>query len=108
MEDEAEESEYTKKSVNKIRRALKALKDMEAEKSPKKAKTSPAAARLKRFAEMLEDTTSGLAKTLNTLDNGWKIISDVGRNYNKIAQWCGLPNFPPALLKSKESPDFQN
>jgi DNA-binding MurR/RpiR family transcriptional regulator len=47
----------------------------------------------------LGDDDSTLGKTIKGIKRGAKIANDLAVNYNKIAQWCGLPQVPEPLLK---------
>jgi len=55
--------------------------------------------RLKRLVNALSDEKSSLHKTVKGVKNGISIAQDIGKGYNDIAQWMGLPQVPKPFLK---------
>lgn len=80
-------------TVQEISEELDALPE-----DPGEAKKLPVLARLRRFVEELGDDKSRLGKSVRGLKAGGRIVQDVGRFYNDVAQWVGLPQVPQPLL----------
>ena len=81
--------------------AAKSLETLTEDATPEEIKKTPAASKLRRLAQDLGDEESGVSKALAGVRNGVKIAQDVARQYNAIAQWCGLPVVPEPLVGKK-------
>ncbi|MEO1257325.1 MAG: COR domain-containing protein [Bacteroidota bacterium] len=55
--------------------------------------------KLRRIVEDLGDKNSTIHKTVEGLRRGVSIAQGIAEEYNKIAQWCGLPQVPKPFLK---------
>ena len=53
-----------------------------------------------RIAKDLGDEDSTLYKTVEGLKRGVDIAQDFAAEYNKVAQWLGLPQVPKPFLKN--------
>jgi len=56
------------------------------------------AKKLRRIVEDLGDDKSTLGKTIKGMKHGVEIAQDIGKQYNKIAQWLGMPQVPGLFL----------
>lgn len=78
------------------------LQKLESVSEPRQVKEAGAMNKAKRLLEELNDTSTELGKTVDKIKGGVKIAQDLGKQYNKIAQWCGLPTVPRPLLGQKD------
>ncbi len=81
-----------------LRERLKKLEGMK-EEDKEKAKESTALSKTRRLLESVNDTSTVFGKTVEKVKGGVGIVQDVAKHYNKIAEWCGLPQVPSVLLK---------
>jgi len=88
-----------KEEAKELENAAKALEQVENSKSKAEVKKKGIANRLKRLVEALEDKDSRLHKTVKGIKNGISIAQDIGKGYNDLAQWAGLPQVPKPFLK---------
>ena len=58
--------------------------------------------KLGRILKDLGDKDSTLHKTVEGIKHGVSIAQDVAKQYNKVAQWVGLPVVPEPFLKKEE------
>lgn len=88
---------------NKAHTALAELEssllDIEKEVDKDSLKKSSAMKRFKEFVDKVVEDGSDFNAAIKKADAGWEIFSDIAKKYNGIAQWCGLPIVPLALLK---------
>lgn len=61
-------------------------------------KNSPALSRLRKFIDSTLDTSTEINSTLDKIIGGVELVKGIGKKYNKIAQWCFLPQIPDDLL----------
>ena len=86
------------KEIADLRERLKKLEGTK-EEDKAKAKESTALSKTRRWLESVNDTSTVLGKTVEKIKGGVGIVQDVAKHYNKIAEWCGLPQVPSVLLK---------
>jgi hypothetical protein len=86
------------KEIADLRERLKKLEGTK-EEDKAKAKESTALSKTRRLLESVNDTSTALGKTVEKIKGGVDIVQDVAKHYNKIAEWCGLPQVPNVLLK---------
>ncbi len=86
------------KEIADLRERLKKLEGTK-EEDKAKAKESTALSKTRRWLESVNDTSTALGKTVEKIKGGVGIVQDVAKHYNKIAEWCGLPQVPSVLLK---------
>jgi hypothetical protein len=85
-----------------IESAVKELEHLTPGASTEEAKSR--LSRVRKVVEDLGDEKSSLAKTLKGVRRGVEIARELARQYNAVAQWCGLPVVPEPLLgKAKQS-----
>ncbi len=61
--------------------------------------------KLKRLIESGKDAETTFGKAVKTAESGVKNLQKVGKAYNAIAEWTGMPQVPRVLLgktKKKE------
>lgn len=75
------------------------LVDIEKEVDKSVVKRSTAMKRFKEFVDKVVDDGSEFNEAIKKADSGWQIFSDIAKKYNGVAEWCGLPVVPSALLK---------
>ncbi|MDN5203290.1 hypothetical protein QQ008_18015 [Fulvivirgaceae bacterium BMA10] len=75
------------------------LEKIDEEKDPKKVKKSPAMSKFKRFIEKVSEGNEAVGKAIKAAEGGWEIFKDLSGKYNKIAEWCGLPQVPSVFTK---------
>lgn len=75
------------------------LQEIEFELDPKTVKQSSALNQLKAYIESASEAGSAINKGLNATEKGWEIFQSLATKYNKIAEWCGLPQVPSVFTK---------
>lgn len=75
------------------------LSSIENDNDPESVRHSPAMSKFKRLIEKAIDNGSELNSAIKKAESGWKIFSELAEKYNKVAEWCGLPVVPSALIK---------
>ena len=89
------EGEALREEVAALQKKLQKL-DSASEK--RQVQAAGAMSKARRLLEELNDTGTQLGKTVDKIKGGVKMVQDLGRQYNKIAEWSGLPVVPQALL----------
>jgi len=84
------------KSLNELENSLA---EIETNNDPKSVRRSPAMSKFKRIIDKVTDNGSDLNAAIDKIDSGWEIFSELAGKYNKLAEWCGLPVVPSALIK---------
>lgn len=74
------------------------LEKIENVKDPEFVKKSPVMNKFKRILDKFKTADEGLGHIINTTESGIEVFQDLSKKYNKIADWCGLPQVPSALL----------
>jgi prefoldin subunit 5 len=87
------------RELEKVEDAINEVKQIQNE---EEAKSSSALDRVKRFIDKLDDTSTRAGKAIKAVENGIGYAQDLAKNYNKIAQWCGLPVVPDVFLKKEK------
>lgn len=75
------------------------LESIEKETNPEIVKKSPAMNKFRRFLEKVKDGNKDLKKVIDTTETGVEVLRDLAGKYNKIAEWCGLPQVPSVFTK---------
>ena len=78
------------------------LQKIEQAEKPANVKDSGPMNKIRRFLKEAEDTGSQLGKSIDKVKAGYSIMQDVAENYNKLAQWCGMPVVPSIFLKKQK------
>jgi hypothetical protein len=78
---------------------IKGLKSMDSAVSAEDAKVSPALSKLKRYIEKSLEAGNDANEILSKAGEGVEIVKELGKKYNKIAEWCFLPVIPSSLLE---------
>lgn len=74
------------------------LEAIEMESDPASVRKSPAMSKFRRVMEKFLDASDSANTTIEKIENGIDIAKDLGKKYNSIAEWCGLPVIPSALI----------
>ncbi|HEK0622948.1 TPA: hypothetical protein ACKRFJ_001951 [Proteus mirabilis] len=90
---ESDEAHFALKELESSLISIEANTDQES------VRRSSAMSKFKRLIDKIADTGSNLNLAIKKADKGWEIFSDLANRYNKLAEWCGLPVVPSALLK---------
>lgn len=77
----------------------KSLTEVENSNDPESVRRSPAMSKFKRIINKATDSGNELNLAIDKIDSGWEIFSELAGKYNKLAEWCGLPVVPSALIK---------
>jgi hypothetical protein len=72
---------------------------IEKEQNPEVVKNSSAMKKLKRIIDSISEGNTELSKVIKTAENGWDTFKNLAGKYNKIAEWCGLPQVPSIFTK---------
>lgn len=75
------------------------LSSIENDNDPESVRRSPAMSKFKRLIDKVIDNSSALNSAIKKAESGWEIFSELAEKYNKVAEWCGLPVVPSALIK---------
>lgn len=75
------------------------LASIETDNDQESVRRSPAMSKFKRLIDKAAETGSDLNSAIKKAERGWEIFSDLAGKYNKLAEWCGLPVVPSALIK---------
>lgn len=75
------------------------LETIEEDADPASVRKSPAMSKFRRVVEKFLDVSDGANSAISKIENGIDIAMDMGRKYNSIAEWCGLPVIPSVLVK---------
>ena len=75
------------------------LRSIENNNDPESVRCSPAMSKFKRLIDKVIDNSSALNSAIKKAESGWEIFSELAEKYNKVAEWCGLPVVPSALIK---------
>ena len=67
--------------------------------SAKDVKNSSAMPKLKKLIDDVNQTGGKINSVIRGVRNGVEIAQELAKNYNCIAQWCGLPQVPKPFLK---------
>lgn len=70
------------------------LELIEEENNPDNVRKSPAMNKFRRVLENFSEEGSTLKKALDATESGWELFKDIAGKYNKVAEWCGLPQVP--------------
>ena len=86
-----------------LAKATKALESVGQTASPEEIKKNPKAMqRLHKFIKKMDNGNSRIGKAIKTVEDGVGYAQDIAEQYNKIAEWCGIPVVPRLFLKSKK------
>jgi hypothetical protein len=75
------------------------LIEIEKEQNPDAVKKSTAMEKFKKMFEAFEKGQSGLSKVVKSMEGGVDLVMKLAGKYNKIAEWCGLPQVPSIFTK---------
>lgn len=75
------------------------LAAIESDNDPESVRKSPAMSKFKRLIDKVTEHGSDLNNAIKSAESGWEIFSELAGKYNKVAEWCGLPTVPSALIK---------
>jgi len=70
------------------------LEAIEKENNPEIVKKSSAMSKFRRVLEKFGEEESTLKKAMDATESGWELFKSLAGKYNKIAEWCGLPQVP--------------
>lgn len=70
------------------------LISIEKEENPEAVKNSSAMKKFKELFDSVEEGTSNTSKVIKTVEGGVDMLMNLAGKYNKIAEWCGLPQVP--------------
>ncbi|WJD70537.1 hypothetical protein QQ994_01250 [Pseudomonas asiatica] len=75
------------------------LISIEQNNNPDEVRRSPAMSKFRRLIDKTIENGSALNTAINKTEAGWEVFKDLASKYNKIADWCGLPQVPSVLIK---------
>lgn len=75
------------------------LATIEKEQNVEVVKNSSAMKKLKKIITSISEGNTELSKALKTAENGIDTLRNLAGKYNKIAEWCGLPQVPSIFTK---------
>lgn len=75
------------------------LVEIEKEPNAEIVKKSPAMSKFKKMFESFEEGKSELSKAVKSVEGGVDLVRTLAGKYNKIAEWCGLPQVPSIFTK---------
>lgn len=74
------------------------LEAIEMESDPALVRKSPAMSKFRRVIEKFLDASDSTNAAIKKIESGLDIAKDLGKKYNSVAEWCGLPVIPSALV----------
>lgn len=75
------------------------LSSIENNTDPESVRKSPAMSKFRRLIDKISEEGNELNAALKKAESGWEIFKDLSGKYNKIAEWCGLPQVPSIFTK---------
>ena len=84
------------KIIQDLRKSLRQIMD----KSPDEVRNSSGISQMRRVIEDIGNPESNIGKTIKGIEGVIDIAQDLAKHYNRIAQWCGLPQVPEPFLKN--------
>ncbi|WP_312594471.1 hypothetical protein [Comamonas terrigena] len=75
------------------------LEAIESETDASVVRKSAAMSKFRRVLDKLLNVGDEANAALSKIESGLDIAKDLGRKYNGIAEWCGLPTIPSVLVK---------
>jgi hypothetical protein len=84
-------------ALNELEGSLDAI---ESSNDPETVRKAPAMSKFKRILDKLLESGNEINSAIEKVDNGIECVKELARKYNKIAEWCGLPVVPSALITS--------
>lgn len=75
------------------------METIENENNPEVVKKSAAMSKFKRFLDKVRKGNKDFKKMIETSETSLDILRDLAGKYNKIAEWCGLPQVPSIFTK---------
>lgn len=98
IEDEVEREKLAKE-MQKVEDAIEEVGQMGRK---EEVRSSRAMDRVRRFIDKLDDVSTRAGKAIRSIENGIGYAQDLAKNYNRIAQWFGLPVVPDVFLKKEK------
>ncbi|TOH66469.1 hypothetical protein CGI75_23640, partial [Vibrio parahaemolyticus] len=77
------------------------LLEIETNGSAEDIRRSPAMSKFSRWLKRGAEKGSELNTTLKNASSAWEVFKELLNNYNKIAEWCGLPQVPSVLIQGR-------
>jgi len=71
---------------------------LERETNPELVRKSPAMSKFRRTIEKFSEEGSTLRKALDATESGLELFKDIAGKYNRVAEWCGLPQVPSVFI----------
>jgi ElaB/YqjD/DUF883 family membrane-anchored ribosome-binding protein len=96
LEDQGEEE--TAAELEAIQAKLEKLEDMEGDGAKLKKKAVGPMNKVARFLHELNDEESKTRKAIEKVKSSTKVAQKMADKYNRIAEWCGLPQVPKVFL----------
>lgn len=82
--------------------AIELLDEIKEDSTKEEVKKKGLLKQLGQVVEDLGDEDSTLHKSIEGMKKGVSIAQDIGKEYNKLAQWIGLPQVPTPFLKKEK------
>ena len=98
---EGSDAQSDAQEFHKLAVALKKIETLD----PEEAKESGVLNRIKRMLDELGEEDSALNKAIKGVKHGVSIAQDVGKMYNRVAQWVGAPQVPDVFLQDADDSD---
>lgn len=83
-------------SVEDLQRSLE---DIELETNPVKVKQSGVLDKFRAFLDKAGDSSGDFKAVLDATGQGFEMLQKLAGKYNRIAEWCGLPQVPSVFTK---------
>ncbi len=93
-----------KEEARELENAANALKQAKQYKTPEEVQATGITNRLQRLLGELNDEQSNLHQAVKGIKHGIGIAQDIGKGYNQLAQWVGLPQVPEPFLNLVKKP----
>jgi len=77
----------------------RSLEPLEKETNPEVVKNSGAMSKFRKILENIASGEDSLKNVIDATEQGWDLMREIAGKYNKLAEWCGLPQVPSIFVK---------
>ncbi|MGZ5014434.1 MAG: hypothetical protein ACXV8U_01495 [Methylobacter sp.] len=74
------------------------LEAIEKNTDPESVRKSPAMSKFKRLIDKACESGNEISDAIEKIESGWEVFKDLANKYNKVADWCGLPQVPSIII----------
>lgn len=75
------------------------LESIEKDMIPASVRKSLAMSKFKGLIDKVCERGNEISDAIEKVESGWEVFKDLAKKYNKVADWCGLPQVPSVIIK---------